>query len=99
MEPTPNPISRRDVPVSMRLREDDLALIDRGAASSGLSRTEFLRRAAIDEAQRAILNETVLRLSPEAFAQFVAIIEAPVSPMPEKVKERLARPAVWTVER
>jgi uncharacterized protein (DUF1778 family) len=56
-------------------------------------------RAAIDEARRAIIDETVLRLSPEAFAQFVAIIEAPVSPMPEKVKERLARPAVWTVER
>jgi uncharacterized protein (DUF1778 family) len=96
MEHAPNPISRRDVPVSMRLREDDLALIDRGAASSGLSRTEFLRRAAIDEAQRAILDETVLRLSPDAFAQFVSVVEAPVSPIPDKLKERIARPAPWT---
>ena len=27
MEHAPRPVSRRDVPVSMRLREDDLALI------------------------------------------------------------------------
>jgi uncharacterized protein (DUF1778 family) len=99
MEHAPNAITRRDVPVSMRLREDDLALIDRGAASSGLSRTEFLRRAAMDEAQRAILEETVLRLSHDAFAQFVAVVEAPVSPIPDKLKERIARPAPWTAGR
>jgi uncharacterized protein (DUF1778 family) len=83
----------------MRLREDDLALIDRGAASSGLSRTEFLRRAAMEEAQRAILSETVLRLSPQAFEAFVAVIEAPLAPVPEKLKERLARPAPWDGKR
>jgi uncharacterized protein (DUF1778 family) len=96
MKHAPHAITRRDVPVSMRLREDDLALIDRGAASSGLSRTEFLRRAAIDEAQRVILDETLLRLSPDAFAQFVSVVEALVSPIPDKLKERMARTAPWT---
>ena len=35
---------KRDVAVSMRFRDDDLGIIDRGAELSGLSRTEFMRR-------------------------------------------------------
>ncbi|MFW8646233.1 DUF1778 domain-containing protein [Rhizobium beringeri] len=67
---------RKETPVSMRFRDDDLAIIDRGAALTGLSRTEFMRRAAVHEAQTAILNESVIRLSPDAFEAFVAVIEA-----------------------
>lgn len=85
---------KRDVAVSMRMRDDDLALIDRGAAQSGLSRTEFVRRAAMQEAQLALLNATVIRMSPSSFADFVAAIEiAPSSP--PKLAERLARRAPW----
>ena len=60
-----NPAPRKEIPVSMRFRDDDLAIIDRGAALTGLSRTEFMRRAAVHEAQTAILNESVIRLSPD----------------------------------
>ena len=86
---------KRDVAVSMRFRDDDLGIIDRGAELNGLSRTEFVRRAALHEAQLAILNETVVRLSPEAFEQFMAAIDAPVSAVPAKLAERLARTAPW----
>lgn len=86
---------KRDVAVSMRFRDDDLGIIDRGAELNGLSRTEFMRRAALHEAQLAILNETVVRLSPEAFEQFMAAIDAPVSAVPTKLAERLARTAPW----
>jgi uncharacterized protein (DUF1778 family) len=37
---------KRDVAISMRFRIDDLGIIDRGAELNGLSRTEFVRRAA-----------------------------------------------------
>jgi uncharacterized protein (DUF1778 family) len=87
---------KRDVAVSMRFRDDDLGIIDRGAELSGLSRTEFMRRAALHEAQIAILNETVVRLSPEAFEQFVAAIDAPVAPIPAKMSERLSRTVPWS---
>jgi uncharacterized protein (DUF1778 family) len=87
--------AKRDVAVSMRLERSDLGLIDRGAKLSGLSRTEFMRRAALNEAQFAILNETVLRLSPDAWRQFSAVIEAPVAKPPAKLAERLMRPAPW----
>lgn len=86
---------KRDVAVSMRFRDDDLGIIDRGAELSGLSRTEFMRRAALHEAQLAILSETVVRLSPEAFDQFVAAIDAAVAPIPAKMRERLSRKAPW----
>jgi len=61
----------------MRLRAEDLAIIDQGAVLSGLSRTEFMRRAAVVEAQNAILNQNIIRLSPDAFEAFVAAIEMP----------------------
>ena len=88
---------KRDVAVSLRFRDDDLNIIDRGAEASGLSRTEFMRQAAIHKAQMAILNETVIRLSPEGWEHFLSVIEAPVSPMPDKVRERLSRKAPWDV--
>jgi uncharacterized protein (DUF1778 family) len=90
-----DPAQKRDVAVSMRFRGDDLGIIDRGAELSGLSRTEFMRRAALHEAQIAILNETVVRLAPEAFEQFVAAIDAPIGAIPAKMRERLSRKAPW----
>mgnify|MGYP001765790662 CR=1 FL=1 len=90
-----NLVHKRDIAVSMRFRDDDLGIIDRGAELSGLSRTEFVRRAALHDAQIAILNETVIRLAPEAFSKFVAAIDAPIAPIPAKMLERLSRQAPW----
>jgi uncharacterized protein (DUF1778 family) len=86
---------KRDVAISMRFRDEDLGIIDRGAELSGLSRTEFMRRAALHDAQIAILNQTVVRLAPEAYLQFVAAIDAPVAAIPAKMLERLSRKAPW----
>lgn len=86
---------RRDVAISMRFREDDLGLIDRGATLAGVSRTEFVRRAALQEAQIAILNETMTRFSPAAFEDFLAAIDAPPPRRPAKLAERIARKPPW----
>jgi len=86
---------RKETPVSMRFRDDDLAIIDRGADLLGLSRTEFMRRAALQEAQTAILNESVIRVSPDAFDDFLRAISAPPSVPPPKAAERLKRKAPW----
>jgi uncharacterized protein (DUF1778 family) len=87
--------AKRDVAISMRLERNDLGLIDRGAELSGLSRTEFMRRAALNEAQTAILNQAVVRLSPDAWRRFRAAIEAPGSKPPAKLVERLKRRPPW----
>ncbi|MCA1439381.1 DUF1778 domain-containing protein [Ensifer sp. IC4062] len=86
---------RKETPVSMRFRDDDLTIIDRGAELLGLSRTEFMRRAALHEAQAAILNESVIRLSPDAYDAFIQAISAPPSAPPPKAAERLHRSAPW----
>jgi uncharacterized protein (DUF1778 family) len=41
----------------MRLRETDIAIIDRAAALRGISRTDFVRDAAVQAAQE-VLTET-----------------------------------------
>jgi len=83
--------TRKETPVSMRFRDDDLAVIDRGAALLGLSRTEFVRRAALHDAQLAMLNQSVVRISRETYADFLAAIDGPVLPLPAKAIERLGR--------
>jgi uncharacterized protein (DUF1778 family) len=88
--------ARKETPVSMRFRNDELEIIDRGAKLLGLSRTEFMRRAALQEAQTAILNETVIRLSPDAYQQFLDTISASPSEPPPKAIERLRRKAPWS---
>ena len=83
--------ARKETPVSMRFRDDDLAVIDRGAMLLGLSRTEFVRRAALHDAQLAMLNQTVVRVSSETYADFLAAIDGPARPLPAKAIERLGR--------
>ncbi|MER9791735.1 DUF1778 domain-containing protein, partial [Mesorhizobium sp. M0213] len=77
--------------VSMRFRDNDLTIIDRGAQLLGLSRTEFMRRAALHEAQAPILNETVIRGPPEANDAFMQAISAPAAAFPPTAAERLRR--------
>ncbi len=85
----------RKISVSMRFRDDDLTIIDRGAELLGLSRTEFMRRAALNEAPAAILNETVIRVSPQAYDAFMQVISAPAAAPPLKAAERLRRSPPW----
>lgn len=87
--------AKKETPVSMRFRNDDLAVIDRGATIRGMSRTEFVRRAALCDAQVAMLSESILRVSEETYADFLAAIEGPVTPLPPKALERLTRKAPW----
>jgi uncharacterized protein (DUF1778 family) len=85
---------RKDHPLSMRLPQADLALIDRAAGLRGRSRTDFVREAALRAAEEVLLERTLIRMTPAAFAAFRAAIEAPAAPVPELV-DLLRRPAPW----
>ena len=86
--------SRKDHPLSMRLPDADIAIIDRAANLRGRSRTEFMRDAAVRTAEEVIMENTVIRMSPEGFAAFVDMLDRPAKPVPEMV-ELLKRPAPW----
>lgn len=85
---------RKEHPLSLRLAEADIAVIDRAAALRGRSRTEFMRDAAVRAAEEVLLDTLPIRMSPEGFDAFLAALAAPDTAAPEMV-EVLRRPAPW----
>lgn len=90
----PRIAARKEHPLSMRLPGADIALIDRAASLRGRSRTDFIREAAVRAAEEAIVETTLIRMSPAGFEAFVEAISAPPVPVPEIV-ELTKRPAPW----
>lgn len=84
-------MSKRSISIS--ISASDLALIDRAARLRGLSRTAFVRNAALVAADQAIRGNPI-QMSEEAFAEFMAVVEAAPAPLPNLVKT-LARRAPW----
>jgi uncharacterized protein (DUF1778 family) len=84
----------KDHPLSLRLPKADLALIDRAAKMRGRSRTEFMRDAAVREAEMQILDRTMITMSAEGFKAFMDEIDSPATVVPEMV-ELLKRKAPW----
>ena len=91
------PSIRKDHPIAMRLPAADVAMIDRAASIRGRSRTEFVRDAAVRAAEEVVLDNTVIRMSPEAFDHFLDILSQPAKPVPEMV-ELMKRRAPWEME-
>ena len=82
------------VPLSLRLPQADVDLIDRAAKIKGSSRTEFMREAAVRHAEMLILDRTMITMSATGFKAFMDEIDAPAEPVPEMV-ELLRRKAPW----
>jgi uncharacterized protein (DUF1778 family) len=85
---------RKDYPISMRLPEADIAIIDRAAGLRGRSRTDFVREAAVRAAEDVLLDQRLIRMSEEGFAEFLSALSAPAVPVPEMV-ELVKRKAPW----
>lgn len=84
-------------PLSMRLPERDVAIIDRAANLRGRSRTDFVREAAVRAAEEVLLAESIVRMDADAFNAFKAAIATPSRPVPEMV-ELLRRRAPWDAD-
>jgi len=89
-----SPAKKNEYPLSMRLPEQDIAIIDRAADLRGSSRTEFVREAAVRAAEAVIMENTLLRMSPQGFNSFMTLIAAPAKPVPAMVKV-LKRKSPW----
>lgn len=85
---------RKEHPLSMRLPEADIAIIDRAAGVRGRFRTEFVREAAVRAAEDVLMESTLLRMSLSGFNAFVKVLAGPATAVPEMV-ELLERPAPW----
>jgi len=85
---------RHEHPLSMRIAEADIAIIDRAANLRGRSRTEFVRDAAVRAAEDVVMETAPIRMSAEGFDAFMAAVSAPPTVVSEML-EVLRRPAPW----
>ena len=80
--------------INIRVRDDDRTLIDQAASLSGKSRSEFMLDAARRAANETILDRTLFRMTPAAFATFTAMLDAPPQPN-ERLRKLLTTKAPW----
>ena len=81
-------------PLSMRLPETDVSLIDRAAKRQGRSRTDFVRTAAVQAAEATLLDASLVRMSAAGFDEFARVVSEPGEVVPEMIRI-MARSAPW----
>ena len=89
---TATPIKRDTL--NIRIKAEERNLIDRAAQVRGKNRTDFILEAARRAAEEALLDRTVFAVSPEAYADFLARLDAPVQPN-ERLRRTMETPAPW----
>ena len=77
--PTRAAPARRET-LNLRIPAIERNLIDRAAASSGKTRTDFILGAARRAAEEALLDRTVLSVNSTTYAQFLARLDEPPQP-------------------
>ncbi len=80
--------------IRLRTSEKVRDLIDRGAAASRKSRSEFILEASATAAQNALLDQTDFRLSPDQMAEFRRLM-AMQMPNNTSINALLATRAPW----
>jgi uncharacterized protein (DUF1778 family) len=90
----PRAVKRKEHPLSMRLPETDIAIIDRAAALRGRSRTDFVRDAAVRAAEEVLMETAPIRMSVTGFKAFMAALSGPAVAVPQMV-EIFRRKAPW----
>lgn len=68
--------------MNLRFNSENIAILEEAAVVNGMTRSEFIRSAALREAQRTLLERQSLRLSREAARTFIEALEAPAKPNP-----------------
>lgn len=96
MPTTRNAAEKRST-LNLRVPPELRGLIDRGAAIRGKNRTDFILDAARRAAEDALLDRSVLTVSPEAFAQFLARLDAPPQPN-DRLRRTMHAHAPWEEE-
>jgi uncharacterized protein (DUF1778 family) len=85
--------SRRET-LNIRIKPEVRGLIDRAAALTGKNRTDFVLDAARRAAEEALLDRTLFVVSPKAYREFLARLDAPPKPN-ERLRKSMRTPAPW----
>ena len=80
--------------LNLRIKPELRGLIDRAAALSGRSRTDFVLEAAQRAAEEALLDRTLFTVGPEAYEAFLARLDEAPRPN-ERLRKTMTTPAPW----
>ena len=94
MASTPNRSAPARDSLNLRIKPELRGLIDRAAQLAGKNRTDFVLEAARRAAEDALLDRTVFTVSPEAYAEFLARLDAPPRPN-ERLRRTMRTRAPW----
>ena len=89
------PKTARRETLNLRIPAAERGLIDRAAASSGKTRTDFILGAARRAAEEALLDRALLLVKPSAYAKFTALLDAPPQPN-ERLRRTMQAPPPWS---
>jgi uncharacterized protein (DUF1778 family) len=78
--------------LNIRIKAEVRGLIDRAAEAVGKTRTDFVLDAARHAAEEALLDRTMVTLSPKAYQEFLNRLDAP--PQPNKRLRRTMKARV-----
>lgn len=87
------PPARRET-LNIRIKASERGLIDRAAALTGKTRTDFILEATRQAAEEALLDRVLFVVSPEAHAEFLARLDAPPKPN-ARLRRSLKTPLPW----
>ena len=68
--------ARKRQSLNLRIKPEERGLIDRAAKMLGKNRTDFMLDAARRAAEDALLDRTIFTVSPKAYAEFLARLDA-----------------------
>ena len=83
--------------LNLRIKPEERDLIDTAAKLQGKNRTDFILEAARKAAEETLLDRTIFSVSTEAYAEFLAILDAPSQPN-ERLRKTMQTPAPWDKE-
>ena len=78
--------------LNIRIKPEERNLIDRAAKTRGKNRTDFILEAARLAAEDALLDQVIISVSPEAYAQFLARLDMPPKPNARLLKTMQTTP-------
>lgn len=85
---------KSDVQLNLRAKESQRALIDAAAEILHKSRTDFILEMACRAAENVILDRRVFNLDDQQYAEFINMLDAPVTAEPA-LEKLLARKPQW----
>lgn len=92
--PTPNETPSKRETLNIRIKPGERDLIDRAARARGKNRTDFILDAARLAAEEALLDQVIIAVSPEVYAEFIARLDMPPRSN-ERLRKTMQTPAPW----